>query len=314
MAHVIISRRSRTLQRPSKRCSRSICNWNPGTLRMPTAAPSWAVSREPGVRQGRRWVVGLMSTVSYAQPTPSPSPVDPVGALRRDGDRSTGAEFEMSGRGDYFFTSEFGVGRASRQGLRPDLRRGARRLPDRGPRGARRLRDLRHHRPGGRRRRGARPRRGARADRGDRPPLRAGHRLRAEGLPLGQPARAQLHPRPVRAHRPGRRRRRRQGGGRGRPGHHVRLRHRRDPRADAGADPLLARHPPPPRRGAQERRRGPPRPRRQGAALAALRRRQAGRGLLPRALDPASRRDHGVGRRARDGRALHPRGACPRAG
>ncbi len=32
--------------------------------------------------------------------------------------------------------------------------------------------------------------------------------------------------------------------------------------------------------------------------------------LMPRAFDPASRREHGVGRRARDGRALHPRGAA----
>ena len=136
-----------------------------------------------------------------------------------------------------------------------------------------------------------------------------GHRLRAEGLQLGQPARPQLHPRPVRAHRPGRRRRRGQGGGRGRPGDHVRLRRRRDARADAGADPLCPRGAAPARRGAQERRRAAARAGRQGAAVAALRRRQAGRGLVPRALDPASRREHGVGGRARDGRALHPRGA-----
>ena len=37
---------------------------------------------------------------------------------------------------------------------------------------------------------------------------------------------------------PGRRRRRREGRGRRRPGHHVRPRLRRNPRADAGADPL----------------------------------------------------------------------------
>ena len=41
---------------------------------------------------------------------------------------------------------------------------------------------------------------------------------------------------------------------------------------------------------------------------AALRRRAAGRGVLPRALDPALDEEHDIGRRARDGRALHPRG------
>ena len=66
--------------------------------------------------------------------------------------------------------------------------------------------------------------------------------------------------------------------------------------ADAGADPLFARHPAPARRGAEVGRRAAARAGRQGAAVAALCRRQAGRGVVPGALDPASRRDHGVRR------------------
>ena len=55
----------------------------------------------------------------------------------------------------------------------------------------------------------------------------------------GRPARLrQPPPPPVGAYRAGRRRRRQQGRGRRRPGHHVRLRLRRDPRPDAG-DALL---------------------------------------------------------------------------
>ena len=56
------------------------------------------------------------------------------------------------------------------------------------------------------------------------------------------------------------------------------------------------------------------RARRQGAALAALRRRQAGRGLLPRALDPASRREHGVGRTCARWSSPTSARCCPRAG
>ena len=222
--------------------------------------------------------------------------------------------FAMGMRGEYFFTSESVSEGHPGQGLRPDLRCGARRLPRRRSRGAGRLRDLRDDRPGGGRRRGAGAGRRARAGRGDRARLRARHRLRAEGLQLGDAPGPQLHPRPVRAHRPGRRRRRRQGGGRGRPGHHVRLRDRRDARADAGADPLRPRGAAPAVGGAQERRGAAARAGRQGAAVAALRRRQAGRGLVPGALDPASRRGDELG--ARCGRCSSPTSArcCPRAG
>ena len=147
------------------------------------------------------------------------------------------------------------------------------------------------------------------AGRGHRPRLRPRHRLRAEGLPLGDAARPQLHPRAVRAHRPGRRRRRGQGRGRGRPGHHVRLRGRRDPGADAGADPLRPCDPAPARRGAQVRRRsrgsGPD-------AKSQLSLRYAGGKpvevsslvLSTQHLDE----DDDQRRRPRDGRALHPRG------
>ena len=93
--------------------------------------------------------------------------------------------------------------------------------------------------------------------------------------------------RPVGAYRAGRRRRRQQGRGRGRPGHHVRLRLRRDPRPDAGdallqpQDPRAHGRRPPVGRGAV------PRARRQEPGHAALRGRQAGRGDRDRRLDPA---------------------------
>ena len=84
--------------------------------------------------------------------------------------------------------------------------------------------------------------------------------------------------------------------------------------ADAGADPLCARDPAPADRGAQERRRAAARAGRQGAALAALRRRPAGGGLLPGALDPASRR--GAWNPPTCARWSSPISArwCPRAG
>jgi hypothetical protein len=145
-------------------------------------------------------------------------------------------------------------GGASRQGLRPDFRRRSRRLHRRGTRGARRLRNLRHIRPRGDRGRG-RPSRSGTAqelhgpDRPDRPRLHQGHRLRAGEVPLEHLPRAELPARAVRAYRAGRERRRQQGRGRGRPGHHVRLRRGRDARPDAGADPVCPRDPAPPGRG-----------------------------------------------------------------
>ena len=83
--------------------------------------------------------------------------------------------------------------------------------------------------------------------------------------------------RPVGPHRPGRRRIRQQGRGRGRPGHHVRLRLPRDARADAGADPLLPQDPAATRRGPPLRQGAGARARRQEPGHGALRGRQAGR-------------------------------------
>ena len=153
------------------------------------------------------------------------------------------------------------------------------------------------------------PGRRAGAGRGDRARVRARHRLRAEGLQLGDAPGPQLHPRPVRAHRPGRRRRRGQGGGRRRPGDHVRLRDRRDPGADAGADPLCPCGAAAARRGPQERRGAAARAGRQERSVTL---RYAGGVpvevsslvLSTQHLDE----DMDLGRRADDGRALHPRG------
>ena len=71
-----------------------------------------------------------------------------------------------------------------------------------------------------------------------------GHRLRAGRLPLGQRQYRGAAARAVGRHRAGRRASsRQQGRGRGRPGHHVRLRLPRDAGADAGADLLRAQDP-----------------------------------------------------------------------
>ena len=106
-------------------------------------------------------------------------------------------------------------------------------------------------------------------------------RLRADGEAVPRRPRAglQLHLEAVGQHRPGRGRgpRARQGAGRRRPGHDVRLRHRRDAGADAAADPPRA----PP--DARARRRPPQRevpvaaPRRQVAGVGRVRERHARR-------------------------------------
>ena len=142
-------------------------------------------------------------------------------------------------RADYLFTSESVSEGHPGQGLRPDLRRGRRRLsgadPDarvacetlattnriviagevRGPGAIRPTRSI-----------AAAPREAIR-DIG----------YEQEGFHWRHAKVEMLPARPVRRHRPGRRRRRQQGRGRRRPGHHVRLRLQRDPGADAGADP-----------------------------------------------------------------------------
>ena len=68
-------------------------------------------------------------------------------------------------------------------------------------------------------------------------------RLRAGRLPLGPPRLRQPPAPAVGAYRAGRRRRREQGRRRRRPGHHVRLRLRRDPGPDAGDAPLQPQDP-----------------------------------------------------------------------
>ena len=83
-----------------------------------------------------------------------------------------------------------------------------------------------------------------------------------------------------------------EGRGRRRPGHHVRLRHRRDAGDDAGADPVRARAPAPARRRSAFRQAGAAGPRREEPVHLALRRRPAGRRHLGGAVDPACRRAH----------------------
>ena len=132
----------------------------------------------------------------------------------------------------------------SGQGRRPHLRRGGRRLPGRRPVRARRLRDDGHHQPHHPGRRGARARAASSTSLEDK--------VRAAVKDIGyeqdgfhwRDRRLRLPPaRPVGRHRHGRRRGRQQGRGRRRPGHHVRLRHRRDAGADAGDAAVFAQHP-----------------------------------------------------------------------
>jgi len=191
----------------------------------------------------------------------------------------------------------------SRQGLRPHLRRGRRRLHRPRSLCARRLRDAGDHQLHLHRRRGphgppevrrpgpdAQERRGQReGDRGAGAQRGARHRLRAEGLPLEEGEGRRPPARPVRRHRGRRRRGRQQGRGRRRPGHHVRLCLQRDARADARADPVLAQHP-------QGARRCPPlgqgeaaAARRQEPGHAALRQGPAGGLHRRRRLDAAFR-------------------------
>jgi hypothetical protein len=126
-----------------------------------------------------------------------------------------------------------------RQAGRPHLRRRRRRLPRPRPPRPRRLRDhaRRPVRDRGRRvphPRPARPRRRPRPGRDPRPPRPARHRLHHRRL-RHRPRRLRGPDplqRPVRRHQPGRRPRRRRPRRR-RPGPDVRLRLRRDPRADA---------------------------------------------------------------------------------
>ncbi len=115
------------------------------------------------------------------------------------------------------------------------------------------------------------------------------HRLRAGKVSLGQPADRQLPARAVGPYRAGRRCGRQQGRRRGRSGDHVRLCVQRDTGADAGADPLCACDPAASGRGAQGRHRTDAAPGCKIAAVRALRGRQAGRGHLDRAVDPAYR-------------------------
>jgi hypothetical protein len=64
-----------------------------------------------------------------------------------------------------------------------------------------------------------------------------------DGFHWQTPSSPEPPPRPVRAYRAGRRRKRQQGRGRGRSGHHVRLRDRRDAGPAAGHALLFAPHP-----------------------------------------------------------------------
>ena len=188
--------------------------------------------------------------------------------------------------------------------------------PARVPLRARRLRDAGHHQPRRDRRRGpAGPGQPDHAgpDRAHRPHGDQGHRLRAGRLPLARRQGRRAAARAVGRHRHGRRCRRAEGRGRRRPGHHVRLRHRRDAGDDAGADPVRARAAAPPGRRPPFRHAGAARPGREEPVHPALRRRPAGRRHLGRALDPARRR---ATRRttSRAGPALRRWRPCPRAG
>ena len=183
--------------------------------------------------------------------------------------------------------------------------------------GARRLRDARHHEPGRDRRRGARPRlHHPRPYRRHDPGGDPGHRLRAGRFSLAEGRHRRPPPRPVGRHRPRGGRRRQQGRGRGRPGHHVRLRHGRDPGPDAGPDLLRPQDPrgPDARPQIQAQRRRRARPRRQEPGHPALRERPPGRGDPDRALHPAPGRDPRIRRRPGHRRALHPQHPPGRAG
>uniref|UniRef100_A0A0N4ZIX3 Translation initiation factor IF-2-like n=1 Tax=Parastrongyloides trichosuri TaxID=131310 RepID=A0A0N4ZIX3_PARTI len=106
-------------------------------------------------------------------------------------------------------------------------------------------------------------------------------------LPLEDAAVPEPPARAVGPHRPGRRRRRGQGPGRGRPGHDVRLRLRRNPGADAGHPGLQPQYPEGPGRGPSLGRGAGPGARRQEPGDPALRRRPPGARDLHRRLDPA---------------------------
>ena len=149
--------------------------------------------------------------------------------------------------------------------------------------------------------------RGARGDQG--------HRLRAGRLPLEERRHRNPAASAVGRHRAGRRcaaARHQQGRGRRRPGHHVRLRHQRDARTDAGADLLRPQDPaadlgsPPLRQGEGAG------PGLQEPGHRAIRERQAGRRARDRGLAPASGRGHDLEPGPRARRALRPQGAAGR--
>ena len=98
-----------------------------------------------------------------------------------------------------------------------------------------------------------------------------------------------------------------------RPGHHVRLRHRRDRGDDAGADPVRARTPAAACGRPPFRRAGAAGPGREEPVHPALRRRPTGGRRLGRAVDPACRRPH-AGRHQGAGPPLRRWPPCPRAG
>jgi apolipoprotein N-acyltransferase len=186
--------------------------------------------------------------------------------------------------------------RPSRQGRRPDQRRHRRPVPVQGPGSARRLRDADDDQ------RSSSPARSAAGHHGRGRQWAPGVRDEIEQVVrqtvkrIGyeqdgfhwESSRLREQPPPaVGAHRAGRRRQRQQGRRRRRPGHHVRLRLRRDARPDAGdallqpQDPRAHGRRPPLGRGAV------PGARRQEPGHPALRGRQAGRRDRDRRLDPA---------------------------